>query len=86
MEGTDKQKEIEKELYRAGLLSESYNKAVANVLVEAGYRKEEDVSRETAKEIADFVRNRSSMVNGHFALFLYDLADEIEERFGEVDE
>ena len=60
--------------------------AVAKVLTEAGYRKADEVSRETAKDIADFVRNRSGVVNGHFALFLYDLADEIEERFGEVDE
>lgn len=42
---------IERILSRAGLLSEYYNKAVAKVLVEVGYRKADEVRKETAKEI-----------------------------------
>lgn len=46
---------IERILSRAGLLSEYYNKAVAKVLVEAGYRKADEVRKETAKEILDLL-------------------------------
>ena len=58
MEYKDKQKEIEKELYRAGLLSESYNKAVAKVLTEAGYRKADEAEKRTAKNIAEWLEFR----------------------------
>lgn len=49
MENKDKQKEIEQELYRGGLLNEHYNKAVAKVLTEAGYRKADEVRKEALK-------------------------------------
>ena len=52
----DKEKEIAKitkALAKGGLLSESYNKSAARVLVEAGYRRTDEVSKETAKEILD---------------------------------
>ena len=52
----DKEKEIAKitkALAKGGLLSESYNKSAARVLVEAGYRRMDEVSKETAKELLD---------------------------------
>lgn len=42
---------IEKTLARAGLLSEHYNKSVAKVLTEAGYRKADEVRKEIFKEL-----------------------------------
>ena len=52
----DNEREVEqmvKTLYRAGVMSETYNKVVAKVLVEAGYRKAEDVQKETVMEVLD---------------------------------
>ena len=64
---------IEKTLERAGLLSESYNKAAAKVLVKAGYRKADEIRKETIeevfrelfctiKEVGDFIITQSDII------------------------
>ena len=64
--------------------------ALCAALKAAGYRKANEVRKEAAKEIADFLRKRADTINSLFkmnTMMLNELADEIEKKFCvEVDE
>ena len=87
----DREKELNQMLqtiYRAGVMSETYNKLVAKVLIDAGYRKANEVRKETAKEILQAMNEKMNMLTGcgvpyHVKQFM----EEIAKKYGvEVDE
>lgn len=95
----DKQKEIEemveiarKHGQKVFQETESYADIYDDMtaVYEAGYRKADEVRKETVKEITDFLRKRADTLNSLFkmnTMMLDELAEEIEKKFCvEVDE